>query len=100
MHTLERRLQAGPKRPPAVVGAAWKRRAFSAWRHQLGNRDLVLFDRGRDVWRAFVVHADGETECVELLDLAETIDQLNEMYGDVLDILGYDRASTAGRDAA
>jgi hypothetical protein len=31
---------------------------------------------------------------------AETIDQLNEIYAEVLDKLGYDRTSSSGRDAA
>jgi hypothetical protein len=70
---LERRLSQGPVRPPAIVRDALERRAFSAWRDQVVDCDVVLFDRGASGWRALVVHPGGSVDVAPLPDVEHAI---------------------------
>lgn len=67
---LERRLASETRRSPALARRATRVRGFDAWLRLLGTRDLVLYDRSRSGWRAFVVHGDGRIDHVELGDAA------------------------------
>jgi len=52
---LESTLGLGPRRAPALIRRAWKRRGLREWSAAIGEREVVLFDRGREGWRAFVL---------------------------------------------
>ena len=53
-------------RAPALVRGAWRRRSMHHWRARLGPAELVLFHRGRDRWRAFVIGSQGPTRSIDL----------------------------------
>ena len=63
---LEAGLGSGPRRPPRVVREAVAVRRLRDWRERLGERELVLYDRGADAWRAFVVRRRGRVDVVDL----------------------------------
>ncbi|HMB67998.1 MAG TPA: CHAT domain-containing protein [bacterium] len=66
MRSLEEQLDPDAVRARGVVRRAWERRASARWRPLLGDRQLVVFDRGRDEWCAFVVGARGAVRHVSL----------------------------------
>jgi hypothetical protein len=72
---LGARLARGARRTPAVIRSAMKSRGLDRWRRQLGRREVVVFDRGRAGWRAFVVHPAGGVDLVPLPELAEAIER-------------------------
>lgn len=63
---LERRL-AGRPRAQTRNGRTLRARTPEQWKRGLGDRDLVLFDRGQE-WRAFVVRAGGDLGVISLPD--------------------------------
>ncbi len=72
---LERQLTSKARRFPALARKAIRARGFDAWSRRLGTRDLVLYDRSRSGWRAFVVHGDGRVDSVELPDAAAALQE-------------------------
>ncbi|HET9886823.1 MAG TPA: CHAT domain-containing protein, partial [bacterium] len=63
---LEQEVAARTRRSPQRVREAMRRRGIAGWKEILGDRDLVLFDEGREGWRAFVIHGNGAINLVHL----------------------------------
>lgn len=66
---LEATLGLGPRRAPGLIRRAWKRRGLREWGAAIGDREVVLFDRGRTGWRAFVLGPGRARRTVALPDL-------------------------------
>lgn len=63
---LERQLAAQP-RSQSTIRRALRARAPEHWLRRLGDRDLVLYDRGH-TWRAFILRGRGDLSVVSLPD--------------------------------
>lgn len=69
---LRRQLARSGRRAPATLRAVLRERSSGAWRDRVGDREVVVFDRGHAGWRAFVVRPGGSVDVVPLPDLEAT----------------------------
>ncbi|MCB9464702.1 MAG: CHAT domain-containing protein [Candidatus Eisenbacteria bacterium] len=75
MSRLDRRLGAGPRRPPSLVRRALEGRSLRDWSQKLAGRDVLLYDKGANgQWRAFLVQQNGKVRHVPLPDAGTAVE--------------------------